>query len=130
MDAKEAYKKWGKLAILHSDKAYVKSKFQDEIQDRLEICVLRVTQGLARARKYGVLPAQCIKRAQEALLDIAQANEELTSLAAGLSMEAMDLKDRMEWLERCFELEEPAEGENGARKGVSQTGGKDDEKHT
>lgn len=100
MNGKQIQNRWQELSAQHADRAYVRSKFSDEIQNRLEIVLLRIVQGLTRAREQEVLCEADAELAQEALLDIAQANETLGALAAKLGMEIVSLKDRMEMLEK------------------------------
>ncbi|MFO7958726.1 MAG: hypothetical protein R6V05_14755 [Candidatus Brocadiia bacterium] len=113
MDAREAKAEWDELSGLYLAKNYTRAKFADEIQNRLEVVMLRVVQGLACAREHDLLSPAQMAQAQEALLDIAHAAEQLGGLAAMLYGEIDGLKGRMEMLERQFDSE-PESGRCGS----------------
>ncbi len=103
MDAREAQAEWDKLSGLYLAKSYTRAKFADEIQNRIEVVMLRVVQGLACAREHELFSPAQMAQAQEALLDIGQAAEQLGGLAAMLYGEIDGLKGRMEMLQRLFD---------------------------
>lgn len=112
MDAREAKAEWDELSRLYLAKSYVRAKLQEEIQNRLEVVMLRVVQGLACAREHELFSPAQMTQAHQALLDIGQAAEQLSGLGAGLYGEIDGLKGHMEMLEKQFDSE-PESGRCG-----------------
>jgi hypothetical protein len=106
MDQKRIQKRWGDLSSQYMARSYTRAKFCDEIEDRVEVVMLRVLQGLSHAREHRLFPAADMAAAQEALLDISEAYEVLKNLGAKLYLQNDNLKAEMEMLERQMEREE------------------------
>jgi len=100
MDQKRIQKRWGELSSQYMARNYTEAKFSSEIEDRLEVVMLRVVQGLSHARTHRLFPAADMAAAQGALLDISEAFEVLKNLGAKLYLQNDNLKAEMEMLER------------------------------